>query len=246
VGTLSLLLTRCDSLLLLRCSPLNSLFCPHCSANGKFISNRNSLLRLCTGASDKTAGCGATSSANFNRFATFSKTQGTFVGTCGGPKNTKSCKCVSGWMGKHCNVQCLGQGSVTGICNGHGKCALATATDGKEHAQCNCAANSGWIGVGCDEKCPFHNNQACGGVKIGKCFKDPVKGPACKCVNDRKGDQCQLQCPGSQGGVGCSGHGACKMQSAKTAVCECKKNFRGAACDRGLPHRRRQVLLWLR
>lgn len=202
------------------------------SAAGKFITNRNDLLRLCSSAADASTGCGKTSKAAFQREVTFGKRLGTFVGTC---DKKKVCTCVKGFLGKHCSTQCIGASTKLGICSGHGACSLDN-TGAAERAKCDCKVGGGWIGAGCDAQCPMHNNQPCGGDKIGSCYAHPVKGPACKCAATRQGNQCQLQCPGSAKGLACSGNGACSAATdGKSATCACKVGFKGAACDKSCP-----------
>lgn len=112
------------------------------SSPGKFISNRISLLRVCSEGGDDAGGeCGTLSAADFAREATMHRVTGKFVGQCMGPAKVKECACVDGWKGKRCNSQCPGSGDL-GVCNGHGTCDLNAETNG---AECQCSP--GFLGT---------------------------------------------------------------------------------------------------
>jgi len=211
------------------------------STENGFISNRNSLLRLCMGASDEASGCaklagGKPSDEAFKKLATFATTTGTFVGTCDGPENIKDCSCVDGWLGKHCNVKCLGSEEL-GICEGHGACQL---NEEMEQAECSCAF--GWLDKDCSKKCPLHNDEPCGGTSSGSCFLNPVTGPQCKCKSTFLGAKCQLMCPGSSDNEPCSGHGECRTDAEEAeATCACEKGFLGHGCNKQCPTARGHI-----
>lgn len=201
------------------------------SAESKLISNRNSLLRLCSGADDNAEGCGTPTKEEFNMFATFKRMQGTFVGTCTTAEDgSEECGCVDGFLGSHCNVQCPGSAEL-GVCQGHGACAL---NERRQEAQCTCTF--GWVGDSCAEGCPMYNDAPCGGLTSGNCYQHPVTGPSCKCKSTFLGTKCQLMCPGSSEGVPCSGHGKCTTDEDESkAECTCSRGWLGASCDRECP-----------
>ena len=94
------------------------------SAAGKFVSVRESLLRLCDNKPGDEV-CGVLDDADYKRTATMYALQGIFNGRCSGPEKADDCECLPGWLGRKCDQECPGgHDEALGTCNGNGACAL--------------------------------------------------------------------------------------------------------------------------
>jgi len=203
------------------------------STPGKFVSVRESLLRLCDNKPGDEV-CGVLDDADYKRTATMYALQGIFNGRCSGPEKADDCECLPGWLGRKCDQECPGgHDEALGTCNGNGACALHPVS---KIAACTC--NSGWLGVSCAEKCPEHNGQVCSGDEAGTCWLSPDNGAACKCKEQRKGKLCEIMCPGVKDSASppCNGHGTCELnETGDNTICRCDRGFLGAECELPCP-----------
>merc|ERR1712216_590794 len=138
-------------------------------------------------------------------------------------KQTASCRCKFGSVGKDCAQACP-KGLSQQVCSKNGKCS----GDKLGRAKCKCMGP--WRGKACDAKCPGSSkSKVCFGH--GKCLYDEVKKVTfCKCTKGYLGNQCKVTCPKDSKGRICFGQGKCVPGGAGGGKCLCKEGFKGSDC----------------
>ena len=138
-------------------------------------------------------------------------------------------RCLSGWTGAECDLQCP-RGPGGRVCSGVGACAAANGV-----ALCDCPG--GFFGLACEGVCPGGALLPCSGHGVcdplsGDCACEQSEvrgywaGVACAaCEAGWSGPQCTLQCLAGGGGAACSGAGRCL-----NGFCSCDPGRCGALC----------------
>ena len=171
-------------------------------------------------------------------------------------------RCVSGYYGAQCNIQC--PGGACKACSEHGVCSDGKTGDGT----CTCFSNSThgmWWGDRCDSCTSGHFGAECTGTCPGKVLNsglfcsgrgvcdDGRSGTgACACFNivgefwggddcgtcqtNYFGLSCSSKCPEDASSLTCSGNGVCDDGVASSGTCLCHSGWTGPLCSVSCPY----------
>eukprot|EP00759_Apiculatamorpha_spiralis_P009053 PhF_6_TR15919/c0_g1_i1/m.24618 len=150
-----------------------------------------------------------------------------------GTKGTGTCTCFSGWGGSACVATCPGLVFITQVngttnisCSGHGTCTAQPTP--------SCTCQSRWTGVACDVCVSGYYGPDCNlpcpasrGKTVGTSCQCLCNGTACF-----YGESCGDDCPVSNQGTVCDGHGKCDYGTSGSGFCKCDTNYYREACDK--------------
>jgi len=194
---------------------------------GFFVTHKEFKLVLCN--NEEKSACGK--SERFNSETTFTEKPSGFMGTCenkykdGRKVGRPKCKCIEDYVGKNCDVGCIGG------CGKHGTCTIKP-----DAGEAFCECETGHVGSMCENACPVNEvtGTSCG--SRGQCNLEDGT-PVCQCGENYRGDSCQYHCPGYDLKAGvCSSHGQCALTDSPgpnetPTKCNCDDGFLGGSCE---------------